>query len=212
MLTVDLQPAKQDRSRKPFARAAAIFLALLINAGLLILISPTVGIDRAPRAHEILISLAPSPPKKIEPVSILPPFETPKIPEITPDIAPTEAAPQNATPMPSLPNITGVGQSLFNCNLGSVDNPSHGEPANCRHLAVQPPAGPEVGLPKKSMAQQNARWSAALAARQTPVRVPCAKMEQTVVGIGGTQKPVTSVMADTLCIAKGLIDGFSPAK
>src|SRR6202043_2979612 len=127
--------AWRERQHKLFERTAAIFLLLVVHAALLLLFNPKITIGTAPPVREITISLQRSLPAKASPSLIEPAFETPKSPPVASGVAPVYPAPPVASPVPSRSGLSGLGESLFNCDLGNPGNVTPEERAHCRHLA-----------------------------------------------------------------------------
>ncbi|HLY06082.1 MAG TPA: hypothetical protein VKR31_10070 [Rhizomicrobium sp.] len=194
-------------------RATAIALLLLLHAALFYLINPKfAGPTETRPLNEITLSF--NSPKPIEPAPpvINPVLAKPFVPAISPPVIP-EANPP-LSPALAAPNVTGIGRSLFNCDLANGKNLSREERANCPRLGIAPPAAGimEAGMPKTSKARNSALWAAELEARHTPVRVPCTGIAQTVLGGPGVQKQVTAIMADPLCLLNGVLNGFHPQR
>lgn len=192
-------------------RATAVALLLVLHAALFFLISPDFGVQEETRPlREITLSLPAPQLRTLPPPPINPVLVKPNAPEVTPPIILETNVPRLSAP--AAPNVTGLGQSLFNCDLANSRNLSREQRANCLNFALAPPAAGtvEAGLPKNSRAKQNARWAAALAARQKPVSVPCTGIAQMVLGGPGVQKQVTIPVADPLCLLNGVWNGFRP--
>lgn len=203
--------AWRERRQKLFERAAAVFLLLVVHGALLLLFNPKLRVGAAPPIREIMFSLLRSLPARAPPAPIEPVFESPKSPSIVPGIAPAFPAPPVGPPTSSQSGISGLGESLFNCDIGNPGNLPPEERTQCRHLSAPHSGAAEIGMPKKSRALQSARWAAALAARHEPPRIPCVGVAQIIEGGGpGAQKSVTVPMVDPLCVLNQFLN--SPAK
>lgn len=190
-------------------RATAVALLVLLHAALFYLINPKFGHYReAPT--EITLSL--NAPKSTEPPprAINPTFIRPNAPAIPPPSITEPNVP--LPPSAPAPDVSGIGRSLFNCDLANGKNLSSEQRANCLHIGPAPPAAGtmEAGMPKASKAKQSALWAAQLEARKTPPTVPCTSLQQEVLGGPGLQKQTTTLMADPLCLLNGLLNGFQP--
>lgn len=188
-------------------RIAAIVLLLLLHAIVLaVLLTAKVTTVPVPRGmREIILSLVRTKPRA------LPPPKKPeeKVRVLSPAFRPLTLPPSITQQQP---DITGVGNALFNCDPDSLAGMPPDQRGNCDHLVISKPGGaPDLGMPKKLEAHDEARWSAALAARHTPVRAPCVSMKEGPVPITGGKRD-TIVMTDVLCAAKGLINGFGGPK
>jgi len=193
--------ARRERPHKLFERTAAVVLLLLVHSALLVLFNLKITTGTAPPIREITLSLLRSLPARAPPAPIEPAFEVPKSPSIVPSIAPIFPAPPVGPPTSSQSGISGLGESLFNCDLGNPGNVPPEERTQCRHLSAPRSGTAEIGMPKKTRALQSARWAAALAARRAPPRIPCVSLQQIIEGSGpGAQKAVATVMADPLCL------------
>ena len=191
-------------------RATAIALLLLLHAALLLLINPKFGVQtEVLPLNEITVSFHVPKPKEVAPPAVNPVFIRPTAPAITLPVIPGS----NLSPAaPAAPNVTGLGQSLFNCDLANSKNLTREQRAKCLLFgrASSPAATMEAGLPKSSAARHSAIWAAELAARQTPLTVPCTSLQQRVFGGPGLQNPTTTLMADPLCLLSGLLNRFQP--
>jgi hypothetical protein len=149
-------------------------------------------------------------PERGAAVAIAPVFVKPSAPIVAPP-----AIPQSALPPPpmAVPDVTGIGRWFFNCDLANNANLPPEQRANCLNFGIAPPAAGtvEAGMPKTTKAKHSTEWAAELAARQTPPEVPCTSLQQQVFGGPGVQKPVTTLMADPLCLLNGLLNGFHAA-
>jgi hypothetical protein len=192
-------------------RATAVALLLLLHAALFFLINPKFGpkTELQPLS-EITLSFNAPKPRDMALPAVNPVFLKPAPPAIAPPIIPES----NLPPPPAMatPNVTGIGRSLFSCDLANTNNLSREDRANCGRLGpAPPPTGTmEAGMPKTSKAKHGALWAAELAARRAPVRVPCTGIVQQVLGGPGAQKQVSAIMADPLCLLDGLWNGFQP--
>lgn len=190
-------------------RATAVALLVLLHVALFLLINPKFGRQTETRPlNEIVLSFHAPVAKEVPPPVANPVFIRPNAPAIAPPIIPES----NLPPSPGLatPNVSGIGRSLFDCDLANGKSLTREGRANCLHPGLAPPAvgTMEAGMPKTSKAKHSALWAAGLEARQKPVRVPCTSIEQQVLGGPGLEKPVTAIMADPLCLLHGLLDGF----
>lgn len=184
---------------------------MLVHAALLLLIDPRFGGRTEPRPlSEITLSFPATEPTEPALAPINPEFVKPRASAIAPP-----QIPQSARPFPpsAAPDITGIGRSLFNCDLANGANLPTEQRANCFPFGIAPPATgtAEAGMPKNSRAKNQALWAAQLAAKQAPAEVPCTSLQQQVFGGVGAQKPVTTLMADPLCLLNGLLNGFGKA-
>jgi len=189
-------------------RAAVIALLVLLHVALFWLLQPQFGVpSRMPPLNEIWLTFHPPNARETASPAIHPVFVRPKGPVITP---PVILSPSPLAPPAAAPNVTGLGRSLFDCDLANSQNLSAEQRANCLTFRHAPSAAgtAEAGMPKGSRAKHSRLWAAELSARQKPPEVPCTHIEQQVLGGPGVQKPVTAVMADPLCLLNGLLDGF----
>jgi hypothetical protein len=200
------QRAAAARRRLP-ERATAVALLVLLHVALLFLINPQFRVQKAPlTVNEITLSFHAAMPREAPPPAINPVLMKPNA------IAPPVIPQSNLASVPPLaaPGISGVGRSLFNCDLANTRNLPPEKRANCLGHGTAPPAAEtvEAGMPKRSKAKNGVLWAAELAARQTPPEVPCTSVQQQVFGGPGVQKPVTTIMADPLCLLNGFFNGF----
>jgi hypothetical protein len=143
----------------------------------------------------------------LAPPAIAPVFIKPSAPLITAPVIPQSSLPLTS-PL-AAPDITGIGRSLFNCDLANNENLPREKRANCLNFGVPPVSGTvEAGLPKNSKTKHGAIWAAELATKQAPPVLPCVSIQQQVFGGLGVQKPVGAIMADPLCLLGGLLNGF----
>jgi len=197
-------------------RATAVALLVLLHATLLFLINPQFRSQRALQTvNEITMSFRAAKPREAPPPAINPVLIRPNAPPMAPPVIPQLNSPSVIQPPLTAPDISGVNRSLFNCDLANSGNLSPEKRANCLGPGIAPPAAGavEAGMPKRSKAKNGVLWAAELAARQTPPEVPCTSVQQQVFGGPGVQKPVTTIMADPLCLLNGFLNGFqAPAK
>ena len=192
-------------------RAVAVALLVLLHAALFLLINRGFGVRSVLRPlREITLSFPAPTPTKFLPAPISPELVKPREPVIAPPQVPQNGVPSSPS---AAPDITGIGRSLFNCDLANGANLPPEQRANCLRFGIAPPANgtAEAGMPKNSGAKNEALWAAQLAAKQAPAEVPCTSLQQQVFGGVGAQKPVTTLMADPLCLLNGLLNGFGKA-
>ncbi|HEX3431648.1 MAG TPA: hypothetical protein VHT03_12255 [Rhizomicrobium sp.] len=212
MIASGFSPASPRAARHKLPeRATAVALLILLHAALFHLIQSEFGVrtGRLPLNEIVLSFTQPNSRETVAPV-ISPVFVRPHAPVLTPPvIAPTGSRLPLQPPI-AAPDITGVGRSLFGCDLVNGRNLSTEQTANCRKFGRAPPdtGSIEAGMPKGSKARHSTLWAAELAARRTPPEVPCTHVEQQVLGGPGVEKPVTTLMADPLCLLKGWLNGF----
>jgi hypothetical protein len=201
------QTAAAARLKLP-ERATAVALLLLLHAALFLLISPKFGVQEQMRpVNEVTLSFQAPRPRELAPPAVTPVFVRPSAPIVTPPAIVQSALPS----LRAAPDITGIGRSLFNCDLANSGNLLPEYHANCLNFGTAPPASgmAETGMPKRTKVKHGVTWAAELAARQAPPEVPCTSLQQQVFGGPGAQKPVTTLMADPLCLLNGLLNGFS---
>ena len=194
-------------------RATIVALILLLHAALLFMINPQFRLPTSARPlNEITLFFKVRSPRTLPPPAINPVLRTPAAPTVAPPVIPKPNVPSTVSPSLAAPDIGGVGRSLFNCDLANRGNLSPEERANCPGFGTVPPAPRtlEAGMPKNSRTKHAAIWAAEFAARQTPPAVPCTSLQQESFGGPGVQKPVTTLMADPLCLLNGLLNGFHP--
>jgi hypothetical protein len=203
------RPAALARLKLP-ERTTAVALLVLLHAALLFLINPQFRLPTAPQVNEITLSFSRVQPREAPPPAINPVLMRPNAPPMAPPVIPQSNLPSVLQAPLTAPDIGGVGRSLFNCDLGNSGNMPPEERANCLNFGATPPASGslEAGMPKNSKAKHGAIWAAELSARRTPPEVPCTSLQQQVFGGAGIQKPVTTLMADPLCLLNGLLNGF----
>jgi hypothetical protein len=199
-----------ESAQKYLERAGAVALLLLIHAMFIsLLLNAKMKIASAPQTgQEILLPLV------IQPARPLKPERESKRPKSNRAPPQLHALPPRFSTPEAQPDLTGVGQALFDCDLGNLAGMSPEARAKCPQsmTARTPPGTIEAGMPKKTLALQGDRWAASIVARQKPSQVPCVSLEQGPVSPFGGQKPSTTVMTDPLCALNGLINGFGGPK
>lgn len=199
---------RREQARKMAARAAVVGLLMALHAALFLALNPQFPVPVAERAREIVLLLPQRAPKPQLTPTVAPGFAVPRIAVPFPPVFPPIVAPETETP---LPNVTGLGRSLFGCDLANGQNLPPDQRENCWQASL-PPSAPEIGMPKKSHAVESARWVAELAARRIPPAVPCAHVETMLIGTFGAQKRIGAMAADPLCLLNGLLNGFGQPK
>jgi hypothetical protein len=120
-----------------------------------------------------------------------------------PGNAPSIAIP-SYTPPATAPDVTGLGQALFDCAPENIPNLTPDQRAHCTNGITRP--DDSAVLEPKSHVQDPARRAAEMRTKNTPGHIPCAKM---ISGhTGGGDVPVPGV--DPACLIDGLINGFGP--
>jgi hypothetical protein len=196
----------------PFARGASVEAPLLRRATglvlvallhLLLLLSLLTGlvqpVTRARLVRELTFVLPPLP--KAEPA---PEAGIATAPARRPAPPPLYVLPQAPPSSEAAPDIQSFGQSLFGCAPERYADMTQDQRAHCpQQFAMPDPA--RLSDPP-SQVKDPARRQAELAAKNRPLRIPCAVvMEQHT--IYGTK---AAPGIDPICAVKGLLFGFGP--
>jgi len=190
-------------------RSVAIVLLLLLHIAVIgYLLTLKIDVVPAPRdVREIVFSLV-SPRPLPEPP---PPRPLDEKAKNSKRASAPEISPAFASPPVQQPDVSGIGHTLFDCDLDR--NLTAEQRAGCTRFAALPPSADsiEAGMPKKSLSVQSARWAAAIARRNEPLQVRCTYLTNVPLPlIGGQSKLIP--MVDPICIFKGLRGGFGPPK
>ena len=192
--------AVRDRAYESvICRGVIISILLLMHVGIVVaLLSAKLPPKTSERAREVVLTL-------IQPERPVVRKESPKKKNLEAERHLYQYVPQLHEPTAQSSGISGVGDALFNCTFVNPLNKASSEDTNCAHLSMgKPKNNEEFGMPKAPEAHDEVRWSAGLAARQTPARLPCVSLKQGPVPLTGGQKPNTIVMSDLLCAAEHL--------
>jgi hypothetical protein len=108
------------------------------------------------------------------------------------------------TPPAAVPDISGLGRDLFGCTPENLSNLPADQRAHC-HMGFTRPDDTAVTEPS-SHVRDPARRAAEMAAKNTPLRIPCTSVEEAPSGAG----PVAVPMVDPACALKGALSGFGP--
>jgi hypothetical protein len=196
----------------PFARGApdkarlmqrAVGLALVLLLPVLLLLSILHNlvqpVTRARLMRELTFVLPPLPRAKP-----LPEAGVAAAPARRPAPPPLYVLPQ-APPSPeAAPDIRSFGQSLFGCAPQRYAEMTEAERAHCPPQFAMPDPSRLADPP--SQVQDPVRRQAELAAKNRPLRIPCAVVMNAPVPHGTQAAPGI----DPFCVALGLLNGFGP--
>jgi hypothetical protein len=152
-------------------RVTAVALLVLLHAALLFLINPQFRLQTAPQTvNEITLSFSAAKPRKAPPPVINPVLMKPNAPTMAPPVISPLNLPQTLQPPLTAPGMSGVGRSLFNCDLANSGNLPPEKRANCLSFGTTPraPGTLEAAIPKNSKAKHGALWAAQLAGTANP--------------------------------------------
>jgi hypothetical protein len=191
-------------------RAASVGLVLLLHV--LILAALLSGKQKPHEAtsRETILQLLPF-------LRSAPPAEAPSAP--SPSVAPIRKpirviVPDVVVPAPATPDATVLAPALNGCNLENLGNLSPEQRAKC--IAYQNDvvgasrnAKDHAALNKPTQAKSAETWAQAIAKRNTPANVDCARIDTPEYGIQDNMK-TTRLMVDLTCAARHIADGKSP--
>lgn len=195
MALLELPPPASDP--RPWRRngTAAALVALLhaLAIGFIAISLPTRSL-LAPAQREIFLLFHPA-QKPAKPQSRM--IAIPLTRSISPPLF-RYTPPPHASNALSPPMVTGLGQSLFGCAPENLANLTREARAHCSGaLSI---AALQSAIPGAVTihAVQSARWAAGIAARNTPLAVPCTSLTKTVGRSLGSA--ANTVMVDPLCV------------
>jgi hypothetical protein len=193
------------RSDDAASRTLSLLLVLVLHALLLFtflhfMVTPYAGGKPAPeRLLEMIIPM--TRPRAPTPAPARPSKPAPALPHQ--GNAPLSVMPSYVPPA-TAPDVTGLGQALFDCAPENIPNLTPDQRAHCTNGIPRPDN--DAVLEPKSHVQDPARRAAEMRTKNTPGHIPCATM---ISGhTGGGDVPVPG--ADPICVLGGLINGFGP--
>ncbi|HEY4943641.1 MAG TPA: hypothetical protein VII56_19595 [Rhizomicrobium sp.] len=192
-----LELPSQAPEPRPWQRngAAAALVALLhgLLIGFIAISLPTRSL-LLPAQREIFLFFHPA-QKPTQPQSRM--IAIPPARSISPPLF-RYTPPPRASNALSPPMVTGLGLSLFGCAPENLANLTRDQRAHCSGaLSIASLQGAIPGA-VTIHAVQSARWSAAIAARNAPLAVPCTSLTKTVGRSLGSA--ANTVMVDPLCV------------
>jgi len=182
-------------------RATGLVLVALLH--LLLLLSLLTGlvqpVTRARLVRELTLVVPPLPRAKPSPQAGIA-----TAPAARPSPPPLYVLPQAPPSSEAAPDIQSFGQSLFGCAPERYADMTQDQRAHCSQQFAMPDPARLADPP--SQVKDPARRQAELAAKNRPLRIPCAVvMEQHT--IYGTK---AAPGIDPICAVKGLLFGFGP--
>lgn len=195
-------PFAQDARQRLGLRATSLVLVILLH--LMLLLSLLTGlvqpVTRARLMRELTFVLPPLPKAKPSPQA-----GVATAPVRRPAPPPLYSMPEVAPPVPDAPpDLQSFGRQLFGCAPQHYAEMTEDERAHCPPQFAMPDPSHLADPP--SQVQDPVRRQAELAAKNRPLRIPCAVLmeERTIYG----SKMAPGI--DPFCVLKGLVDGFGP--
>ena len=183
--------------RSPRLAGAALVAAIHLLFVAFLLASLPAGMFALPSAREMFFVLRP-PPKPVRLPRQIVRSGTGHMPLPLFRYAPSTAI----TIAPDAKN--GLSLSLFGCAPENLANLTPDQRAHCGDTLSAASLRPEFPGAPHDLSLDPGRWKQAIRARNTPLRVPCTYVTQTIVnGITGETKP--DAMADPFCVLGHLL-------